>query len=170
MLRNFLFDDLDSITKSTPCKSTLPEWVLREAIEGLDALLHGEAQPIFTAATTKDHGVTPFLAKKYRMKAAVFYYLLRKKGYTRKKAISKVRRAYGKVSGSTIDSWGQKYGHIPWLNFIKKEMENSHWNEQQLVTKMSEAGKYYQQHANKKKKAEKSDPKSAAKKPKPTLK
>jgi len=151
-------------------KNPFLERMLKQAIEGLVALEHGEVQPILAPVKTNDHGVTPFSAKKYRMMAAGFCDLLRKKGYQGKNAESKVSLAYGGVSDSTLDSW-KNLSKDPSLKSFREEIAKSeHWDEHQLMTKLKEAGNFYTHYANKKKKEVKEAKKQAGKKKAPKKK
>jgi hypothetical protein len=134
---------------------------LREALEGLHALDYGEAQPIFTPKKTSEHGVTPYLAKKFQMKAVGFVDLLQKKGYKAGKAQARVAGFYG-VSVETIKGWQQDPGKISdsWMQEFKKEIADSaDWSHKRVREELSEAAKKYVV-ANKKKKEKKTPAKT----------
>lgn len=128
------------------------QWVelIREALEALE---YGEIQSIFRPAKTKDHGLTPFTAKKCRMMAVGFCDLLRAQGYKKTKALSIVRQAYGNVRTGTIEDWEKKLSKIPWFQAVRMDIANSTWSEDELKIRLKEAGSFYVKHANKKKKS-----------------
>jgi hypothetical protein len=137
---------------------------LREALEGLHALGYGEATPIFTPRKTSGHGVTPYSALKYRMKAVGFVDLYHNKGYLVGKAKATVAHAYG-VSVETIKDWEQDPGKNPdpWMQRFRKEIADStDWSHTRIREALSEAAKRYVV-ANKKKKVVKQEKKQKKK-------
>jgi hypothetical protein len=155
MLREFLEYQL-KLRREPPPASAYLERCLHQALEGLHALGHGEATPIFTPKKTKDHGVTPYSAKKFRMKAVGFVDLLYNKGRSKTKAKATVAKAYG-VSGDTIKDWQQDEDlgktSDPWMQHFRQEIAHStHLSHARIREALSEAAEQYVI-ANKKKKA-----------------
>jgi hypothetical protein len=160
--RGMLLEFLENLSKS---EAPLPSGAyrqmylrrcLREALEGLHALRYGEAMPIFAPRKTKGHGVTPYSALKYRMKALGFVDLFRNKGFLVGRAKEWVAAAYG-VSVETIKDWGQDPGKNPdpWMQRFRKEIAGStDWDENRIREALSQAAKQYAL-ANKKKKVTK---------------
>jgi hypothetical protein len=139
---------------------------LRAAVEGLHALRFGEVMPMFAPSKTSDHGVTPYSALKYRMKAVGFVDLLHNKGYLVGKAKTTVADAYG-VSDQTIKDWQQDedLGKTcdPWMqNFRQEIADSTHWSHALIREALSEAAKKYVV-ANKKKKVVKQEKKQEKK-------
>jgi len=133
--------------------------LLRQAVEGLDALSYGQTPPIFEKTTQKHWGVEPYTARNLRLKAVGFVALLHAKEYTVGKAKHAVARAYGR-STSAIEAWrkDQALGKTasPGLQSIMQKITRckSTWNEGRALKELKKAGNEFKLAMKKKKKGQ----------------
>jgi hypothetical protein len=156
-LRHFLQKQLLAIEGKSSPEAMVVVALLRQAVEGLDALSYGQTTPIFAKTTQKHWGVEPYTARNLRLKAVGFVAHLHAKGYTVGKARHAVARAYGR-STSAIEAWqkDQALGKTtnPDLQSIMKKITKAAWNEDRALKELKKAGNEFKLAMKKKKKGQ----------------
>jgi hypothetical protein len=104
--------------------------ILKTAMEGLEALDHGEIPPIFSPSKTTAKGSAPYRVKKYRAVALGFVDLLHARGSKKSDARETVGNAYC-VSSDALVKWAKQL-KLPKNKdvgkFRKQIADSTEWN------------------------------------------
>jgi hypothetical protein len=141
LLRKLLEEQLTRIRKGT-----VREKPLREAVEGLEALMYGEVQDIFAPKKKTTHdGTKPYTLRKLRMRALGFIDLLIAKKH--KAVIRKVAEAFGE-NADTVRGWRKskvlgKTRDLLMQSFRKEISKKMDCDEQRILVKLDKTGAEY---------------------------
>jgi len=148
-LRRFLENQLVSMEKGeSNLQFSVLKPLLRQTVEGLEALDYGEVQTIFAPSKkgTKGYGSKPYTLRILRMKALGFADLLISKGH-KKQVIRLVAGTFG-VSAARFRGWrkspnlGKTHDQLM-KSFRQQISENLDWDENRVVKELEKTAAVY---------------------------